>query len=75
MKNNLTGQTNTEHSINPVPFWFITGDNHKRDPSRYDSSEEKVAGLLSDVAPTIVELLGLEKPREMTGESLLPNLK
>lgn len=75
LKNVMTGETNTEHSINPVPFWFITSENHKRDPSKYDPGEEKVEGLLSDVSPTILELLGLEKSSEMTGESLLSILK
>jgi len=75
LKNNLTGETNTEHSINPVPFWFITAENHKNVPPIADPEEIKVAGLLSDVAPTVLELLNLQKSKEMTGESLLPILK
>jgi len=75
LKNNLTGETNTEHSINPVPIWFINSENHKTAPVNYAPEEMKVVGLLSDVAPTILELLGLKKSSEMTGESLLPLLK
>ena len=70
-KNVLTGETNTEHTTNPVPVWFITADNNE------DRSTEdlKVIGLLSDVAPTILDLFSIKKPEEMTGESLLPLLK
>ncbi|OGI16314.1 MAG: phosphoglycerate mutase (2,3-diphosphoglycerate-independent) [Candidatus Moranbacteria bacterium RBG_19FT_COMBO_42_6] len=75
LKNNLTGETNTEHSINPVPIWFITNENHKKDAVNSAPEDLKVEGLLSDVAPTVLELLGLEKSKEMTGESLLPILK
>jgi 2,3-bisphosphoglycerate-independent phosphoglycerate mutase len=75
LKNNLTGETNTEHSINPVPLWFVTSENHKKDPTIFVPEEVKVEGLLSDVAPTILALLELKKSEEMTGESLLPLLK
>lgn len=75
LKNSMTGETDTEHSINPVPFWFVTPQNHKEKAStnwREENMEAK--GLLSDIAPTILEILELEKPKEMTGESLLPLL-
>jgi 2,3-bisphosphoglycerate-independent phosphoglycerate mutase len=75
LKNVMTGETNTEHSINPVPVWFITNENHKKDQANYVPGEEKVEGLLSDIAPTILDLIGLKKSEEMTGESLLPLLK
>jgi len=75
LKNNLTGETNTEHSVNPVPLWFITSENHKDNKPNRVPGEVPVEGLLSDVAPTVLELLGLEKSKEMTGESLLPLLK
>lgn len=75
LKNNLTGEANTEHSTNPVPVWFITSENHKSAPTNYAPEEMQVGGLLSDIAPTVLELLGLEKSKEMTGESLLPLLK
>jgi len=55
------GNTVTAHSTNPVPLILINADSH------YALSE----GRLSDVAPTLLELMGLEKPVEMTGESLL----
>jgi 2,3-bisphosphoglycerate-independent phosphoglycerate mutase len=67
------GETDTEHSINPVPLWFITADNHCDTAGKCYAM--RVAGLLSDVAPTILDLMGIKKPKDMTGESLLPILK
>ena len=54
------GSPNTAHSMNPVPL-VVTAD----------VGELRQGGVLADVAPTILELLGLEQPAEMTGESLL----
>jgi len=71
--NSKTGVIDTEHSINPVPLWFITSENHADKP-RKDSSNE-VQGMLNDIAPTILDLMNIEKPEEMTGESLLPLLQ
>jgi len=72
IKNAFTGEINTEHSSNPVPLWFVTNDNHRPgDPSLSQDPQ----GLLSDIAPTILELFNIEKPEEMTGSSLLSMLK
>lgn len=73
--NNMTGERDTEHSVNPVPIWFAAGDNHSKAPRPESKGEPEAIGLLSDVAPTILELLNLKKPAEMTGESLLDILK
>ena len=53
------GEPHTAHSNNPVPF-IIVGADVKLRPGR-----------LSDIAPTILDLLGFEKPVEMTGQSLI----
>lgn len=54
------GNVKTSHSLNPVPFVYVGPGNFRvRD------------GRLADVAPTILAILGIEKPVEMTGESLL----
>ena len=53
------GSPNTAHSMNPVPF-VVTGD----------VGELRQGGTLADVAPTVLDLLGLEQPEAMTGESL-----
>ena len=54
------GSPNTAHSMNPVPLVVTADVGALRD-----------GGVLADVAPTILELLGIEQPAEMTGESLL----
>jgi 2,3-bisphosphoglycerate-independent phosphoglycerate mutase len=57
---NEDGSPNTAHSLNPVPFIVTAGA---------DSLDGE--GILADVAPTALALLGIEQPREMTGRSLL----
>jgi 2,3-bisphosphoglycerate-independent phosphoglycerate mutase len=54
------GSVNTAHSLNPVPF-IVTAGGPALDGE----------GILADVAPTILALLGIEQPPEMTGRSLL----
>jgi 2,3-bisphosphoglycerate-independent phosphoglycerate mutase len=68
------GEIDTEHSANPVPLWYVTSTNHRNEPAP-KSVFPRVAGLLSDVAPTILDIMKIEKPAEMTGESLLEFLK
>ena len=55
-----TGEPHTAHTTNPVPLILVgkTGVNLKE-------------GKLADLAPTMLELMGLEKPEEMTGESII----
>jgi len=76
---NNTGEIDTEHSTNPVPLWFVTSDNHSSSPKnsigKNGQGEVKTSGLLSDIAPTVLDILEIKKPSEMTGESLLPLLK
>ena len=57
-----TGEPHTAHTTNPVPIWWMT-----RDPE----GKRLRDGTLADLAPTILELLGLPIPEEMTGRSLL----
>ena len=71
LKNNLTGEADTEHSINPVPLWFVAPDNHRKIPIQESFDNIEAEGLLSDVAPTALDLMGLPKSAEMTGESLI----
>ncbi|MBI2055277.1 MAG: 2,3-bisphosphoglycerate-independent phosphoglycerate mutase [Candidatus Sungbacteria bacterium] len=75
--NPISGEPLTEHTTNPVPFYLI-GRNYKL---RSERSEEEIravkkvtGGILTDIAPTVLELAGLEQPKEMTGQSLLPLL-
>lgn len=72
VRNLKTGEADTEHSKNPVPLWFVTADNHREKTAEEMVREEtQVEGLLSDVAPTILDLMNLEKPKEMHSQSLL----
>lgn len=76
IKNYRTGQVDTEHSSNPVPLWFVAANNHREKKSEeVVRQQSEVGGLLSDIAPTILDLLGIQKPADMNGESLLPLLK
>lgn len=67
-----SGVINTEHSSNPVPFYLID-NKFKKDKMSQDvlRLEGIPVGILADVAPTILELMGIPKPEEMTGVSLL----
>lgn len=58
---NPDGTPNTAHSLNPVPFIYVTDNN----------SATVKDGRLADVAPSILHIMGLEKPTDMTGENLI----
>ena len=58
---NPDGTPNTAHSLNPVPFIYVTDNN----------SATVKDGRLADVAPSILHIMGLEKPADMTGENLI----
>ena len=68
----MTGERDTRHNSSPVPL-YIVGDGYRRPKteSEADENERIVIGSLCDVAPTILELLGIQKPAEMTGQSLI----
>ncbi|MBM7624212.1 2,3-bisphosphoglycerate-independent phosphoglycerate mutase [Sporohalobacter salinus] len=57
-----TGEPHTAHTIDPVPFIYVTEDNQDVELIEH--------GKLADIAPTMLELLELEKPKEMTGDLL-----
>jgi 2,3-bisphosphoglycerate-independent phosphoglycerate mutase len=61
MINEITGEPHTYHTVGPVNL-FVIGEEYYGLFSR---------GKLADVAPTVLELMGLEKPAEMTGQSLI----
>ncbi len=56
-----TGAPFTAHTTNPVPFILVNCDGY----------ELREGGCLADIAPTLIELMGMEQPAEMTGKSLL----
>lgn len=57
-----TGEPFTAHTTNPVPFILINCEKAKG---------LKENGKLADIAPTLLDMMGIEQPKEMTGESLL----
>lgn len=71
-----TGEPETKHDGSPVPFILI-GKEFERQKTAAQLLAEvaEIRGVLGDVAPTVLELMGLPKPPEMTGKSLLPLLK
>lgn len=57
-----TGEPHTAHTTNPVPLILVTSNKKLK---------LKKGGKLADLAPTMLDLMNLEKPEEMTGTSLL----
>ena len=57
-----TGNPHTAHTTNPVPFILVNAD---------PSMKLREGGCLADIAPTLLEIMGLEQPAEMTGKSLI----
>ena len=58
---NSDGTPNTAHSLNPVPFVYVTENKH--------ATVEN--GILADVAPSLLHIMGLPVPTEMTGKNLI----
>ena len=63
-----TGQPHTAHTTNPVPFIYV---GHRKVQIEQTGSVGDATGSLCDVAPTVLHLLGLAQPAEMTGRRLL----
>lgn len=61
MRDPTTGQPHTAHTVGPVPFVYIGARTH---------AQLREGGALRDVAPTMLDLLGLPKPEQMSGHSL-----
>ncbi|TAN58683.1 2,3-bisphosphoglycerate-independent phosphoglycerate mutase, partial [Patescibacteria group bacterium] len=65
MLNPSTGEMDTEHSRNPVPFIIIS------DQPKIANAKLRLSGVLADIAPTILDVYNIPKPEEMTGKSLI----
>ena len=63
MKDPASGQPHTSHTLNPVPLVYVN------DADR--GARLRTGGRLCDIAPTMLEVLGLPQPPDMTGRSLL----
>ena len=57
-----TGEPFTAHTTNPVPFILVNAD---------PAYKLREGGCLADIAPTLIELMGMQQPADMTGKSLL----
>ncbi len=58
----ITGEPHTAHTLLPVPFWLLDPDYR---------GEKLREGILADVAPTVLQVMGLAKPSQMRGKGLL----
>ncbi|MGC4020072.1 MAG: 2,3-bisphosphoglycerate-independent phosphoglycerate mutase [Muricomes sp.] len=58
----VTGEPFTAHTTNPVPFILVNAD---------PAYKLREGGCLADIAPTLIEMMGMEQPKEMTGKSLI----
>ncbi|MEK7203711.1 MAG: 2,3-bisphosphoglycerate-independent phosphoglycerate mutase [Patescibacteria group bacterium] len=67
-----SGEKETRHNSNPVPL-FLVSDNFKKEKIEKEQilEEKEARGMLQDIAPTILNLMEIEKPPEMTGVSLI----
>ncbi|MDP2650673.1 MAG: 2,3-bisphosphoglycerate-independent phosphoglycerate mutase, partial [bacterium] len=66
-----TGERETKHDLNQVPFYLVgKGRESRKTDTAVKQIERENAGVLSDVAPTILNLMGLPIPPEMTGVDL-----
>ena len=63
MKDLVTGEPHTSHTLNPVPFYLIHPDFR---------GQKLRPGILADIAPTLLKVMGLPQPAEMTRLGLLP---
>lgn len=76
--NPITNEISTDHTINPVPLHIVAPNLQRISPK----SDEEIAaifttpnGVLADIAPTILDILHVQRPPSMTGVSLVPSLR
>ncbi len=74
MINERTGEPESQHDPNPVPFHLVVQEYKGRKFINADRLTTETLGSLADVAPTILALMGIQKPDEMIGTSLLNGL-
>jgi 2,3-bisphosphoglycerate-independent phosphoglycerate mutase len=76
LQNIKTGEIDKEHSTNPVPLIIIGNEWEGKNVGMPDTvggdlSLVQPSGILADVAPTILKIMNLKKPEDMTGTSLI----
>ncbi len=67
-----SGELESRHNDSPVPFYLV-GQQYKINKTTEKNAQgtRDISGILADIAPTILELMGIPQPEEMTGKSLL----
>jgi 2,3-bisphosphoglycerate-independent phosphoglycerate mutase len=76
--NLLTHKRSTDHTSNPVPLLYVAADRQLPQPKDADTITQLLTmpiGILADVAPTVLDILGLPIPSAMTAQSLLSSLR
>ena len=72
LANPMTGEPETKHDANPVPIYLVANEYQRpRNDAEIKSSERTSIGVLADIAPTILALMRLPKPEEMTAQNLV----
>jgi 2,3-bisphosphoglycerate-independent phosphoglycerate mutase len=74
MINEETGEPESQHDPSPVPFYMVVQQVKGRKFVNSDRLALETLGSIADVAPTILEMMGIPKPDDMTGRSLLEAL-
>lgn len=74
LANPMTGLPETQHDPNPVPLYFIVPEFRNRKFANWQNLKFETTGVLSDVAPTILELMKIPQPKDMTGKSLISQI-
>jgi 2,3-bisphosphoglycerate-independent phosphoglycerate mutase len=75
LMNPQTGEVETQHDDNPVPFILVGSEWKGKHFGNQEHLRNETSGILADVAPTILALLGIPQPPEMTGRSLLGEIR
>lgn len=60
-----------EHSLNPVPFIAVSNELVNKKAKKIDLTKLPISGSLADLAPTVLKVMDIKKPKEMTGKSLI----
>ncbi|MDI6717643.1 MAG: 2,3-bisphosphoglycerate-independent phosphoglycerate mutase [Patescibacteria group bacterium] len=67
-----TGMPETKHDASSVPIYLVGNEfKRKKTAEEIRRSEKNPIGVLADISPTVLELMGIAKPKEMTAQSLL----
>ena len=67
-----TGEADTKHTVNPVPFIFV---NEKLKRTYSETDKPKQTGILADITPTVLSIFGITKTQNMNGINLIDTLK